>query len=119
MKYLYQDLLNKKQINVVDDTWALSPKFFISYKDVIEEAQPHNISSFKQIAIFDPYPNEPLADFEIPTQDLDFIYEDSRYKKDNSPNCIYIPSKKVMLKIMRACIGVKDEKDLWFQYQKD
>lgn len=54
------------------------------------------------------------ANFDIPKDDLDFVYADSRYRKDNSPNCIYIPSRKVMLKIMRACIGVTEEKDLWF-----
>jgi hypothetical protein len=55
--------------------------------------------------------------FDIPEDDLDFVYADSRYRKDNSPNCIYIPSKKVMLKIMRACIGITDVKELWYQYE--
>ena len=42
------------------------------------------------------------------------IYERERYFEKESPKPIYIPSRKLMLKIMRACIGVHDEKDLWF-----
>jgi hypothetical protein len=27
---------------------------------------------------------------------------------------IYIPRKEIMWKLMKACIGVSDEKELWF-----
>ena len=103
-----------------DETWSLSEKFYKSYGDVFGVPAPHNISSFEQIACFDPYPNESMGkgtNFDIPTDDLDFVYSDSRYRKDNSPNCIYIPSRRLMLKIMRACIGVTKEEDLWYQYE--
>ncbi len=46
MVYLYKTLSTKEPINVPDDTWLLSDKFYKSYKDVIEDPAPHNIMSF-------------------------------------------------------------------------
>ena len=42
------------------------------------------------------------------------MYKDSRLKKDFAPFVIYVPKRCLMFKMMRACIGVKNEKDLWF-----
>ena len=41
------------------------------------------------------------------------VYPDSRYTEGNSPFCIYIPCKEVMLKLMRACIKVTEPDNLW------
>ena len=41
------------------------------------------------------------------------VYRGNRYEKDNSPNMLIIPSRMVMFKIMRACVGVKTIEDLW------
>jgi hypothetical protein len=49
----------------------------------------------------------------VPTGTYDLVYQESRYYKDDSPICIYIPKKEVMLKIMRACIGVQKTTDFW------
>ena len=43
----------------------------------------------------------------------DLIYHIDRYWKDTSPMCVYIPSKEVIFKMMRACIGCTSVKDLW------
>ena len=57
--------------------------------------------------MLDPFPSEPMCfDFVIPKEELDFVYQDSRYIKGSSPGCLYLPSKKMMLKIMRACINI-------------
>ena len=67
----------------------------------------------------DPFPDEQLGfNFDIPRDDLDFVYKETRYIKDNSPSCQYIPSRKMMLKLMRACIGIENEEDLWFNNLK-
>jgi hypothetical protein len=50
----------------------------------------------------------------MPTKPDDWVYGPSRYEKGNSPVCIYIPAPEIMLKIMRACIDVKDPSELWF-----
>jgi len=31
-----------------------------------------------------------------------------------SPRLIYMPRKELIFKMMRACIGVEDETELWF-----
>ena len=33
----------------------------------------------------------------------------------NSPQCLYIPNKDVMFKLMRACINVQNPEFLWFK----
>jgi len=48
----------------------------------------------------------------------DRVYPDSRYTEGNSPYCIYIPVKEVMLKLMRACIKVKNIDELWIMKNK-
>jgi len=47
------------------------------------------------------------------------VYHESRYDYDESPAILYIPSKLVMLKMMRACIGVDKKENLWmYDYPK-
>ena len=41
------------------------------------------------------------------------VYPNSRYTEGNSPYCIYIPNQEIMLKLMRACIMVKNPEALW------
>lgn len=55
------------------------------------------------------------TNFYIPKSDEDLVYRASRYVKSCSPHSIYFPSKRVLFKIMRACIGVQDPQELWFQ----
>lgn len=63
----------------------------------------------------DPYPDEQMEhEFDIPVYDYDLLYHPSRYKYQISPSTIFLPSKKVLLKIMRACIDIEDESDLWY-----
>ena len=49
----------------------------------------------------------------MPDKIDDMVYGPTRYIKGFSPYCIYIPTKEIMVKIMRACVGVKDPKELW------
>ena len=44
--------------------------------------------------------------FIVPQGTDDDVYSKCRFMSDNSPHPIYFPSKKMMLKIMRVCIGV-------------
>lgn len=47
------------------------------------------------------------------------VYHESRYEYNSPPVIIYIPSKLVMIKMMRACIGVDKKELLWvFDYPK-
>jgi hypothetical protein len=43
----------------------------------------------------------------------DLAYERKRYIQDNSPYCIYLPSKEIMFKLMRACIKCEEISELW------
>ena len=56
--------------------------------------------------------------FEIPKEDDDLVYPDDRYVDGNSPNVIYFPSNLILFKMMRACLGVSNEMDIWFNSYK-
>lgn len=54
-----------------------------------------------------------FADCTEPVRFDDWVYPEFRYRKGFSPHAIYIPTQEMMIKIMRACIGVKRPADLW------
>ena len=98
-----------------DSTYALKQDQYDKFTDSITRAKPFHIWSFEQIGLFDPYPDEEMeTNFNIPKTDEDYVYRLNRYVQEYSPNAIYFPSKMVLFKIMRACIGVDDPKKLWF-----
>lgn len=98
---------------------VISDKFYKNYENVLDcPDEPFNINSFQQIGMADPFPTENKVNFEIPRAHTDMVYGQSRYRKDNSPHTLYIPSRKLLFKIMRACIGVDQVKDLWFNKEK-
>ena len=62
----------------------------------------------------DPFPSEELeVNFATPETYADLVYRGCRYEEGNSPNMLYIPSAKVLFKIMRASIGVSKIEDFW------
>jgi len=47
-------------------------------------------------------------DFELPLKEDYLVYRGNRYLKDYSPKMLIVPSRMLMFKIMRACVGLKD-----------
>ena len=41
------------------------------------------------------------------------IYDVDRYLEEMSPMCVYIPSRELIFKMMRACVGCTKVEDLW------
>ena len=87
------------------------------------------IDSLYRIGMADPFPNNPNliitcnddlpAEEKMVTEVGQNVYGETRYIKGFSPYCIYIPTKDVMFKLMRACVGVKHVEDLWFNRQEN
>ena len=81
------------------------------------------INRFFSIGITDPYPDDDLHiigsrddgedTLPVPDKIEDLIYPISKYIEGKGPYCIYIPNKEMMFKMMRACIKVKNPKELW------
>lgn len=78
------------------------------------------INTFQSIGITDPFPDDLIlqeqdiqlhANSEITIDNL--VYPKARYAKGQSPLMIYIPSKQIMLKIIRACIGCNIVEEIW------
>ena len=72
----------------------------------------------------DPFPDSYAPEFKGPKNVCDLVYSKSRYNADQSPNCIYFPSRYLMFKMMRACVDVNKKEDLWYgifylTYHKD
>jgi len=76
----------------------------------------------------DPFPDETttLDESNVMLGDQVFtpdklIYPDYKYhaSKSRSPTCIYMPSRPLLLKILRACMGVNEVEELWFNRKWD
>ena len=119
--YIFQEKFAKiKKIRPVNSI-NLNARFYEKYEMNVEQPLSNNINSFEQIAWIDPYPQETdVTDdlFKVPLYTEDLIYEHGRYHEEYQPLMIYIPRKDVMMKLMRACIGIKNERELWFEGQK-
>ena len=113
---------NRKITEETMENSKLARDFLIKYKMTDKTEQVFLINSFWSLGWPDPYPNDEdlligsaddvPRDFRLPLKPSDDVYAPSRYIQQ-SPYCIYIPKKEVMLKIMRACVAVKDPADLW------
>ena len=53
-----------------------------------------------------------LGDQEFTSEKL--IYPEHKYNSEQSPTCVYMPSRPMILKILRACMGVEQVEELWF-----
>ena len=97
-----------KPLFKTNKNWELNEKWYKNYDSAVDKGYHHHILSFEQIGITDPYPKEKMeVNFYIPDNEDDLVYAPARYIEGNSPNAIYYPSKRLMLKMMRSCIGVK------------
>ena len=84
---------------------------------------PYLIKRFFTVGFADPFPDDDKFitgsvddtpdDLLPPSTVNDRVYPDQRYTPGNSPYCLYIPVKEMMLKLMRACVEVKKPSDLW------
>ena len=116
--YYSDNYLNMEpgNLHLPPDSAKMETKVMKKFESCLEKAQPFHISSFEQIGLHDPFPSEPkdMEDFVYPQAVDDLAYPKDAYKKGQSPHVLYFPSKRLMFKIMRACIGVTSSKDLWF-----
>lgn len=72
----------------------------------------------------DPYPDEDVSNifkFRVPSKDnnglfktKNWVYDYDRLDQAITVPCIYFPNRRIMLKMMRSCIGANKEEDLWF-----
>mmetsp|Transcript_38258 Transcript_38258/g.58324 ORF Transcript_38258/g.58324 Transcript_38258/m.58324 type:complete len:85 (-) Transcript_38258:25-279(-) len=79
------------------------------------------VMSFWQIGMADPFPDEStvitdehtlIGNEELTVDNL--VYPRYRYVEGQSPLSIYIPSKMIMAKLIRACMGCISPDELWF-----
>ena len=111
------DAVNHNAINYPDKKFGIknSEAYNEKYKDAIKRAKSFHIWGFTQIGMFDPFPDEPMeTEFNIPQTEGDLVYRIDRYIEGQSPNCIYLPSKLILWKMMRACVDIEETKDLWY-----
>ena len=55
-----------------------------------------------------------LDHHDAEAEQVDLVYARSRLEQDFSPLVVYLPTKQLMFKMMRACSGCFSDKDLWF-----
>lgn len=93
-------------------------KFKQNYSEfIVDKNVTYLIDDCEEIGIKDPFPEEDEAGYnhiKIPEKVDDFVYPINKLVYSLSPTTIFIPSKKIMFKLMRACLGVYEPEDLWF-----
>jgi hypothetical protein len=105
---------------------VLAPDFLRKFSMDSLGSTSYLISTFFQIGQQDPFYN----DHETVLGSLDdhdsnlcnellqkydsLVYQETRFTKDQSPICLFIPRKEIMLKLMRACISVSCPSGIWF-----
>lgn len=80
------------------------------------------VHRFVQIDVNEPYPEEHDDQTDIaadeasgPSNVETDVYPPGRVGcADFGPRCMYVPRNELLLKLMRACIGIKNEEGLWF-----
>lgn len=109
--------LNLKPIRDTLYSAKLTPGFYENkkIKEELDLKEKHDkaflINQFWDIGWSDPFIDDERSslikeatELKLPTKPDDLVYDRSRFKKSSAVNCIYIPKKVVMLKLMRACI---------------
>ena len=97
----------------------LDKHFNKNYKAIFEQdIAPYLVSNWESIGWNDPFPNDKeykfaRQEFKMPKSVNDMVYPPHFFNPQYSPNCIYIPTRVMMFKIMRACVEVKDPGELW------
>ena len=112
IKYMYGNLkceckASKSENKLPASDLSSSEEFYDDFKNSIKNAKCFNIWSFGQIGMYDPFPEEHMeTHFHVPETQEDLVYRGNRYIKGNSPNLLYFPSKLLLFKIMKACVGI-------------
>lgn len=142
LKCLQQNFSHFHMLDVTIEKGGFSQtkKNMISY-GLKQENTQHTINNFHQLGWFDPFPQslpkgtkvevkinqDTIKQFKKKTfksnikrfkkdaffTDGSLIYNRKRNLEELSPMCVYIPSKELMFKMMRACIGCEKPQDLW------
>lgn len=114
---------------VINDDTAncslISPYFLEKYDLIDKTPSKYFINQFSTVGFADPFPNDDqniIGSFPITEVQMHDpktrVYPSSRMEMGNSPLCIWIPNKEILLKLMRACIQVKFVDDLWIKKEK-
>ena len=80
------------------------------------ECESFKINSFEQLGFADPFPSDPsglskqqLQKFQsLPKSADKLVYPESKYVQGQFPMMIFIPRTEIVLKLMKACIGLSD-----------
>ena len=73
-----------------------------------------NVNSFRGIGWPDPFPDEfSSCEKDFLKYRYELVYQEARYSPYYSPFMIYIPSRHVMVKLMRSCLGCETKEDFW------
>ena len=59
------------------------------------------------------------TNFFVPTSYEDEVYMRCTSSATDSPHLLYFPSRPMMFKIMRACIGIHEVEELWYMELED
>lgn len=139
--FLYSKIAKTKPTDETLKSSKLRPDFFKHYVYFNQKEEAWAIQSFHQIGMCDPFNISEEVDLKMQRQkekatnrnfknklgsmilhkvfdlkvESELLYAESRYVVGESPKPVYLPSRKMMFKLMRACLEVKEVSSLWFR----
>ena len=88
-------------------------RFHEDYK-YLAKGKTYNILTFESLGWPFPFREESaLPSFKVPKTAATPVYALSRYTADSCPTMLYIPSRRMLMTMMRACIQVTNINELW------
>lgn len=88
-----------------------------------EELNPFFIHDFRRLGMSDPFPDgnsAPLSEVDhkllanVPMNiDEDLLQPKYRFAANRPPAMVWLPTKQIMIKMIRASLGIVDPSELW------
>jgi hypothetical protein len=96
------------ELRLPENQFELSDEFKKGFADILYDGQTHNITACERLGLPDPFPGEQsdAQKHTISPNPADRVYQGKSFASIKAPRLKYLPSRAIMLKLMRACIGL-------------
>ena len=96
------------ELRLPEERFELTEEFKEAFGDLLPDGQNHNITECERLGLPDPFPAEqtdaPKHTFS--PDPAEQVYADKNFTTPKIPRLKYLPSRAIMLKLMRACMEV-------------
>jgi hypothetical protein len=105
------------ELRLPENQFELTEEFKAAFGDLLFDGQNHNITECERLGLPDPFPAEQTEaqKHTFSPDPADRVYTDEAFTGPKVPRLKYLPSRAIMLKLMRACIQLSEPSELWYK----